>query len=413
MASVITKKNIGIGIAALVIIVGMYALSKYYAVLPGSIQTISSFDAVEGSLTPFNSFTKAVVTSVVSEQEQDVDEGIIQRTQMLMVVPRSGPDAGTTVEIMHQEISNTFGANKILPGDTVVMGLISNEVRQEYVIVDRYRLPGLIVVVAAFFALVLFFARWRGFASLAGLLFSLAVIIFFVAPNIALGKNPLVVAYISALLIVFVSTFLAHGFKRRTVVAVVSMVFTLGIAQGLAVVAVHGLRLFGTGSHDAMYLQSVLMGLVDLRGILLAGIIIGALGVLDDVATTQTATIEEIHKANPLLGFRELYRRGASVGTEHIAALVNTLVLAYTSVGLPVVLLLTLNSGQPFWVIINSEIMVEEIVRTLIGSTAIVLAVPIATLFAAYVFGKKSHAVVEADVKANARTEEIMAAVKD
>lgn len=372
---------------------------RNYIVYPGTISGVSSFDAVDGALTPFKNFTRGEVLSVVSEEQQEIGDDMVQRTQSLEVELRSGPDAGKKVQVLHQEIPNDFDVSKIRAGDELLLGYVDTEDEQEYVVVDRYRLPGLIAFVGVFFALVLFFARWRGFTSLVGLCFSLAVIVFFMAPNIALGRNPLLIAFISALCIILVSTFLAHGLRVRTLLSVLSMIITLGIAQGLAVLAVYALHLFGTGSQDATYLQAVLYGMVDLRGVLLAGIVVGTLGVLDDVATTQTASVEEIHKANRALNIRELYARGASVGREHVAALVNTLVLAYASVALPVILLLTLHSGQPFWVIINSEAMVEEIVRTLVGSIAIVLAVPISTFLAAYVFGRNVKEQVEVIVR--------------
>ena len=121
---------------------------------------------------------------------------------------------------------------------------------------------------------------------------------------------------------------------------------------------------------------------------MLGGIIIGALGVLDDVTTGQTAAVDEIHKANPALGFKELYFRGLSVGHEHIASLVNTLALAYAGASLPLFLIFKVSNDIPFWVNLNSESIIEEVVRTFIGSSALILAVPISTFFAAYFLGK-------------------------
>jgi uncharacterized membrane protein len=119
---------------------------------------------------------------------------------------------------------------------------------------------------------------------------------------------------------------------------------------------------------------------------LLGGIIIGALGVLDDITTGQVAAVEEIHSANPKLPFKELYVRGISVGQEHIASLVNTLVLAYVGASFPLFLLLTINNEVPLWVRFNNEGIAEEVVRTLVGSTALIFAVPIATFLAAFFY---------------------------
>ena len=123
---------------------------------------------------------------------------------------------------------------------------------------------------------------------------------------------------------------------------------------------------------------------IDLKGLLLGGIIIGALGVLDDVTTGAAAAVDEIYKANPAFTFTELYQRGLSVGREHITSLVNTLALAYIGASFPLLLLFTTNAAQPLWVALNAENIVEEVIRTLVGSTTLILAVPITTALMAY-----------------------------
>ena len=158
----------------------------------------------------------------------------------------------------------------------------------------------------------------------------------------------------------------------------------------LAVVFVDIAKLFGTGSEDAYFLKIGLLANINLKGLLLGGIIFGAVGVLDDVTTAQTAAVDEISKANKKLGFKDLFSKGISVGKEHISSLVNTLVLAYVGSSFPLLLLFSLNNDVPVWVKYNSEFIVEEVVRTLIGSTTLVLAVPIATFIAAYFISRKS-----------------------
>jgi uncharacterized membrane protein len=142
------------------------------------------------------------------------------------------------------------------------------------------------------------------------------------------------------------------------------------------------------GSDEAVDLTLGYFENVDLKGLLLGAIVIGALGILDDVITTQVATVEEIQNAHTRFSFWELYRRGLSVGKEHIASLVNTLVIAYAGASLPVFLFIT-TSENPLWVILNNEYMAEEIVRTLVGSTTLILAVPISTLLAAYIYSRR------------------------
>ena len=191
------------------------------------------------------------------------------------------------------------------------------------------------------------------------------------------------------IMIIFISLYLAHGFNKRTSLALVSTLITFHLALGFGYLALNGARLFGMGSEEALLLTYTDLGVgIDLRGLLLGAIVIGALGVLDDITTAQTATVEEIHKADKKLSVKELYKRGLSVGHEHIASLVNTLVLAYVGVAFPVLLLL-MDTNEPFWVILNNEFMAEEVGRTLVGSLTLVLAVPIATGLAAHVYGQK------------------------
>jgi uncharacterized membrane protein len=155
-------------------------------------------------------------------------------------------------------------------------------------------------------------------------------------------------------------------------------------------------RLFGNGSEASLLLQSTALGNIDLQGLLLAGIVIGTLGILDDITTAQTAVVEELYIANPSFSRKELYGKAMSVGREHIASLINTLVLAYAGAFFPLFLIIILNFNQPLWTVINSEFISEEIVRALVGSTALVLAVPFTSFLATMYFTrikKESHVV--------------------
>ena len=166
---------------------------------------------------------------------------------------------------------------------------------------------------------------------------------------------------------------------------------TLGIAAALSIISVSLAKLSGAAQEEASYLHLEALPTLDLRGLLLGGIIIGALGILDDVTTAQVAVVDELKKANPSLSHGELYRRGISVGQEHIASLINTLVLAYAGASFPLLLVFALDKTIPLWVSLNAEFIAEEVVRTLVGSIALVFAVPISTFLAAYFFSRKKH----------------------
>jgi len=252
----------------------------------------------------------------------------------------------------------------------------------EYSLAEAYRFPALLWIAVLFAGLCILLGGKKGVGSLSGLILSIGILIFFVVPKIADGADPVVTSLIGALAIASTSLFLAHGFKKRTFAAFLSTLATLAIAAGLAAIFVHAAKLFGAGSEEALFLQNGALEHVNLRGLLLGGIIIGCLGVLDDVTVAQTAVVDELRKANPSLDFRSLMHASMSVGKEHIASMINTLALAYAGASMPLLLLFTTPTDYPLWFTLNGEFLAEEIIRTLVGSTALLFAVPIATVCA-------------------------------
>jgi len=304
-----------------------------------------------------------------------------------------GPNANTTTTVTDQPVSTSTINNylKLVPGEKVLLAkdALGGFAGQPYYITDRFRLPVLLFIVLLFVAVAIFFGRMRGFTSIVGLGISIGVLGWYIIPQILNGADPLTVCILGAAVIAIVSLYLAHGFNKRTSIAVLGTLISLTISVILAVTFVSAARLIGLATEESFALETSRNVVLNLRGILLGGIIIGALGVLDDVTIGQSATISELKQANPNLDFGELYRRGMSVGREHIASLINTLFLAYAGVALPIILyLVAFQNGVPLWLSINGEPIAEEIVRTMIGSIGIVLAVPITTILAAYFFGK-------------------------
>jgi uncharacterized membrane protein len=202
------------------------------------------------------------------------------------------------------------------------------------------------------------------------------------------GGNPLFICIVGSVAIALVSIYLAHGFNLRTSLAVASTIIIIALAVGIDYIVIHWTKLFGVGSEEAIYAQFGQNGIINLRGLLLGGIIVGILGVLDDITTAQAAVVDELKKANPNFGFKDLYGRGLSVGKEHIASLVNTLVLAYVGASFPLILLFR-QYDQTFSYILNSEIVAEEVARTLIGSIVLILAVPFTTALTSFVLSRR------------------------
>jgi uncharacterized membrane protein len=305
----------------------------------------------------------------------------------------SGSYDGRLIEVNLSTADANFtlsdnGQLNIDEGEELIVLATEVNGEQVFYVDDKYRLSPVILSMLIFFALAILFAGIKGFTALIGLIVSFTVLMVIIVPQILAGADPLLVSFLGAIIIAVFSLYLAHGFNTRTTLAVISTLFSVVLSVGLALFFVELTRLVGVGSEEALYVQALGVADIDLRGLLLGGIIIGALGVLDDITTTQTAAVEEIFLANPKAEFSKLYSSALSVGKEHITSLVNTLVLAYAGASFPLLLLLVAESAEPLWVTLNSEFIVEEIIRSVVGSATLIFAVPISTALAAYYFTK-------------------------
>ncbi len=325
----------------------------------------------------------------VKKYAGDFAPGEISAARQVKVELLGRARKGEQVTIDDQQIFSTDPKQlELRPGEKIVVVQQEGPSGLTYGIVDKYRLPAVGIIIALFLALGIFFGRIRGVSSILGLAFSILILAKWVVPKIISGGDPIVTGLIGVFAIATVSIYLAHGFSRWSTVALASTFATLGIAAGLGFLFVYLGKLAGLGSEEAFYLQIGSLQAINLRGLLLAAIMIGSLGVLDDITVGQTATLRELKAANPGLDFHELYKRGLAVGREHIASLTNTLALAYVGASLPLFVLFSADSPLPTWALINSEIIAEEVVRTLVGSTALIFAVPITTALAAWYFGR-------------------------
>ena len=345
---------------------------------------LPSFTCAQDFTPASDSYVRAKVLSVNLEGSE---EGI-QYVQMQIL---NGEDKGKMIIYENTAISDREDM-QLHQGETVIMQRLQRANGEVvFIMNEKYRLRSLWILTVLFFVLGILLGGKTGFTSIVGLAASIGVLLFFVIPRIIAGDDPLMISLIGAVFIACSALYLSHGFNRRTSIALLSTVITLVLSAILAVFFVWFGKLYGLGSEEAMFLQFGSLQQLNLRGLLLGGIIIGALGVLDDITTAQTAAIDELSKANATLGFKELYAAGTSIGREHIASLINTLALAYAGASLPVLLLFSLNTEMPWWVTINSAFLAEEIVRTLVGSCTLLLAVPISTWIAAKSFAYGNH----------------------
>jgi uncharacterized membrane protein len=246
----------------------------------------------------------------------------------------------------------------------------------------------LVWLTVAFAAVVVLLGTWRGATALAGLGASVVVLLLFVLPAILDGRSPVLVAVAGAAAIAYLALYLAHGFNRMTTVALLGTLAALTLTAALSAVVVSAANFTGFASEESSLLT--LFEGIDVRGLLLAGIVLGSAGAIDDVTVTQASAVWELRSANPNLGPVELFQRGLRIGRDHIASTVNTLLLAYAGAALPLLVLFVL-SEQSLGTVANSEVVAVEIVRTLVGSIGLVAAVPFTTWLASATAGDAAH----------------------
>jgi len=339
-------------------------------------------DLPDISMSAFGSETRrARVVEIIEEGEIDLG-GTLQKYQLARVELLEGEYGGIVMEMDYGRRQVLSSPIYLEPGDSILVtiGARPDGILTVY-FVDFVRATPLIWLAAIFALAILLISRWKGFRSLLSMTFSLTVIIGYIIPRILSGEDPLRVSIIGSIILLGVTLYLTYGWTLKTHAAVVSMVLVLLFTGSLAAIFVTFTRLTGSGDENALFLLQMLNTQINLRGLLLGGMIIGALGVLDDLVTTQASAVFELHHANPSLGFGALFRSAMRIGQDHVAATVNTLVLAYAGASLPMLLMFTLGQGELGY-LVNFEFVAEEIVRTLVGSLGLVSAVPLSTAIA-------------------------------
>ncbi|MEX2161811.1 MAG: YibE/F family protein [Anaerolineales bacterium] len=271
---------------------------------------------------------------------------------------------------------------RLTPGTQLLVSISETpDGRVNAYFVDFVRTTPLLLLAAAFAVAILMISRWKGLRSLVSMAFSLFVIVAYIIPHILAGENPLAVSIMGSAILLGVTLYLTYGWTIKTHAASLGMIAALLLTGLLSAFFVNFARLTGMGDENAMFLSQFMQMGIDLRGLLLGGMIIGALGVMDDLVTTQASAVVELHEANPALQARQLYRAAMRIGQDHVAATVNTLVLAYAGASLPLFLMFSLARGD-YSDLVNYSFIAEEIVRTLVGSLGLVAAVPLTTIIA-------------------------------
>lgn len=326
---------------------------------------------------------RAEIVQIIEEGQIDLG-GNLQTYQIARVNILEGQYAGIHMEIDYgrRQIRSDDYLLKI--GDKIMVSISKtpDNVVNVY-FVDYVRTTPILWLTALFAIAIILISSWKGARALLSMAFSLYIIIGYIIPHILVGEDPLRVSIIGSILLLAVSLYLTYGWTLKTHAAVISMMLVLLLTGALSGLFVVFAKLNGTGDENVMFLMQLMETPINLRGLLLGGMIIGALGVLDDLVTTQASAVFELHHANPALGFRGLYNSAMRIGQDHVAATVNTLVLAYAGASLPMLLMFSLGRGD-YGYLVNFSFIAEEIVRTLVGSLGLIAAVPLTTTIAIF-----------------------------
>lgn len=324
---------------------------------------------------------EGIISNILEERTIKDEQGqrLYQKLEVL-ITKGSLKDKKVEVEVGDLAIVNQPEYKK---GDKLLLTRSQDiEGNDVFYISDFIRRKTLYLLFFIFIILVIIITGFQGFGSVVGMAFSFLVILKYVLPQILTGREPILVAIIASIFIIPPTFYLSHGLNKKTTVAIISSFIALIITSILATVFISLTRLTGFVSDEAAFLQVMTSGKINIKGLLLAGIIIGALGILDDITISQAAVVKQLKEVNKKASKRKIFKKAIKVGQDHIASMVNTLILVYTGAALPL-LLLFINNPHPFTEIINYEIVSEEIIRTLVSSIGLILAVPITTLLAA------------------------------
>ena len=295
-----------------------------------------------------------------------------------------GTNSGTTVEFVlfpGQEEGFTVGSDVsiLFESDGSIVGVNATTIQSMYQYADSQRRTFLWVLLIAFAAAVILLGHWRGVAALTGLALSLIVVVVWLIPSLLDGNPPAWVALVGAAAVGYVALYVSHGFTRTSTIALLGTVGALALTTALSVLTVALGSFTGFVSEESTLL--ILLEGIDIRGLLLAGIVIGAAGALDDVTVTQATSVAQIRRADPSLSNTELFARGMTIGKAHVGSIVNTLMLAYLGAAIPLTILFVA-SQQSLGAVANSEVVAVEIVRTIVGTLGIIAAVPLTTWLA-------------------------------
>ena len=360
----------------------MKKLVHVFVVL-GILLVLSTSSAYASGSHNHTTYQEATITEIekVTSFSSDIMGIAVQNVDL------EGTD-GKKIQLEETSLPKVLG-EQLKVGDTVILATSIDQNGEPFSFIADYKRSNQLLVLVGFFLIVIIaVGRWQGLSSFIGMLISFFVIIRLVVPQILAGTNPIVAALLGGLVIIPITFYLSHGVNRKTTIGIVGTLLSLFITGLLAVFFVSFTRLTGFAAEESSFLQLYTQGTVNMRDLLLGGIIIGSMGILDDITISQASIVERLRKANASYSRWKLYTESMFVGRDHIASLVNTLVLVYAGASLPLFVLFV-NQNLALAPIINHEVIATEVVRTVVSSIGIVLAVPITSAIASWYIVKK------------------------
>ena len=377
------KKNQMILIGLILVVVIVFAVFVFLF-LPNILY---NDDRGEVGNQPFGYSTdsvKAIVVEIIEEGEVQLGE-VNQHYQVLQITILDGEFEGLTTKVDYGKMQLRPEGLNLKPGDKIIISVTRN-INNQLIIQfqDFVRTQPLLILFGTFVLFSAMISGWKGIRGILGMGISMAVIIYYIIPQILNGKDPVIISVSGAFFLLAVTLYLVYGWTYKTHAAVLGTLISLLLTAFLANYFVKLTRLTGFGSEDALFLLQQSGGNINMQGLVLGGMLIGALGVLDDLVITQASVVFELFILDPELSLTNLYNRAMRVGQDHVAATVNTLVLAYAGAALPMFLLFSIAEAQLGY-LLNLEFVAEEVVRTMVGSLGLVAAVPLTTILAALI----------------------------
>lgn len=327
---------------------------------------------------------KAKIMSISEGREENVGfSDVLAVYKNLEIKFLNGPQKNNIVNI-ESDFPNIKEGQKVFINYNIHSGT------DVYTITNIDRINSILFFVLLFIFVIILFGGWQGFRSIISLGFSFIAIFYILLPILLKGYDPILSSFVIAGAILFLAIFFTHGFNKESGVAYGGTMIAVLLTSLLAMAAVKITNLSGFTGDESTYLNMNTGGVLDFSGLLLAAMIVGVLGVLDDIAVTQASVVTELYNTDKSLTRRQVYIKAIRVGKEHVSALVNTLILAYVGTALPLLLLIK-TYKYDIQTILNMEGVSTEIIRAIVGSIGLVLTVPIVTLLAVFYLKNYQH----------------------